>query len=671
MKIRLLAVALPAALATACSEPKAPAPGPAPSLSASVVPAASSSTPPAAPKLAYAELGRDEVNRAAVRLDLPLYWVRDTNGNGAVDPDEVRTLLFYPSAPAWTEGGAFTEDFVAAYRAMVASERARDEKDPLTRELDGAAGALVLSDFRGASGPDRALVLRMLHLATLVDRLYDKQSGATAVRSEIPQDPKAQSAFRRNRGLGCVTPAGEKDPACSVIPGKKRAPVDVYPASLQTDPAFCKTLEQHPDAKKLLSPFVVVREDAKKKLQAVSYTVAYEPEMKAIADELDRTVKELDPAESKLAAYLTAAAKSFRTNDWLPADEAWAKMNAQNSRFYVRIAPDETYWEPCSHKAGFHLTFARINKESLAWQAKLAPTQQAMEDALAGLIGAPYKARKVTFHLPDFIDIVLNSGDDRDGVGATVGQSLPNWGPVANEGRGRTVAMSNLYTDPDSMAVWRAKAASLFVKESFEKYPTDAGGSLLSTILHEATHNLGPAHEYKVGGRKDSDVFGGGLASMLEELKAQSGALYFVDFGRKKGFLDAELGDRSYLESIVWGMNHVSRGMWTESKQRKPYSQLAAIQLGILLEEGALVFEPDATAANGKDKGAFRLDLAKMPAAAEKIMKTIGEIKAQGDKKRAEELSDRYVDGKIVPHALIVERGTRFPAPSFVYAVDL
>ena len=41
------------------------------------------------------------------------------------------------------------------------------------------------------------------------------------------------------------------------------------------------------------------------------------------------------------------------------------------------------------------------------------PSQQDMEATLAKHVGAPYAARKVSFHLPDFIDIVSNAGDDR------------------------------------------------------------------------------------------------------------------------------------------------------------------------------------------------------------------------------------------------------------------
>lgn len=50
--------------------------------------------------------------------------------------------------------------------------------------------------------------------------------------------------FRRNRGPKCVGAATEKDPACSAIPGTPRPILDIYPAELQADDSFCKTLEE-------------------------------------------------------------------------------------------------------------------------------------------------------------------------------------------------------------------------------------------------------------------------------------------------------------------------------------------------------------------------------------------------------------------------------------------
>src|SRR5690606_32959955 len=113
---------------------------------------------------------------------------------------------------------------------------------------------------------------------------------------------------------------------------------------------------------------------------------------------------------------------------------------------------------------------------------------------IADQAGAPYKARKVTFHLPDFISIIVNAGQDREALGATIGQSLPNWGRVANEGRGRTIAMVNINTDPDSLAARRAQMATLFDGDSAKLYNGDSPEpGLASTILHEVMHNLGPA----------------------------------------------------------------------------------------------------------------------------------------------------------------------------------
>ncbi|MDB4953774.1 MAG: Nudix hydrolase 3, partial [Myxococcales bacterium] len=446
---------------------------------------------------------------------------------------------------------------------------------------------------------------------------------------------------------------------------------DVYPAELQSSDAFCKELEARKDAKSLLEPFTVVRGDAAK-LFPVPYSDAYKDEMTTIAKELTAAADGLhDPGETALVTYLRAAAKSFTTNDWLPADEAWAKMTVDNSKWFVRIGPDEVYWEPCAQKAGFHLTFARINQGSKQWQSKLVPVQQEMEAAIAQRAGAPYKARKVTFHLPDFIDVVVNAGDDRPPLGATIGQSLPNWGPVANEGRGRTIAMVNLYGDPDSQSARRAQADSVFDAASMKLYAGTQEPSLLATILHEATHNLGPAHEYKVGGKTADEVFGGPVASVLEELKAQTGALFLLEFLRGKGLISDQLAQQSFADSIVWALGHVSQGMYTGSGARKTYGNVAAIQIGFLIEHGALTWNDQASANNGTDKGAFTIHGDKLVGAADEMMKAFAGIKARGDKPAADELIKRYVDGTIVPHKLIAERFLRFPKASFVYAVSM
>jgi hypothetical protein len=636
-------------------------------------------TPP--PARTYDGLDRAELNRWAVRENVPLYWIADTDGDKQVDPGEVAALLFYPTRATWVEAGAFTPAFDAAYDGLVAASKAtppasspeeQKRRELVGKDLDQGRATLVLTETEGWSAEEKTFLTRMLAIADAIDALYRTQTGAAALASQVPADDRAsQSLFRRNQGPRCVAPSTEKDPACSAIPGAPKMLVDVYPAAAQASPTFCQDLEKRPEAKALLTPFTAVRlgGESGEAPEAVPYPEAY-PQMKAIADQLDEAAAGLaDPTEAPLVAYLKAAAASFRSNDWQPADEAWSKMNAENSKWYVRIGPDEVYWEPCARKAGFHLSFARIDQGSLAWQAKLAPLQQDMEAGIAAAAGAPYKARKVTFHLPDFIDIVANAGDSREPLGATIGQSLPNWGPVAMEGRGRTVAMSNLYTDPDTLATRRAQVESLFDTATAALYPSTPDAGLLSTILHEATHNLGPHSEYKVKGKTDDEAFGGPIASAFEELKAQTGALFLVELLRSKGVIDDAMATATYVDSIAWTFSHVASGMYTATGERKAYSHVSAIQLGFLIDQGALSWDAEATAANGKDKGVLVVHPDKLVAAVNAMMKTVGGIKARGDKKGAEALIAKYVDGTVVPHAQITERMGRYPKVGFVYAV--
>jgi hypothetical protein len=633
------------------------------------------------PETPAPKLTRAELNRNAARLNLPLYWAADRNGNGAPDPDEVRGLLFYPTVGRWAEQGRFTAAFREAFSRIARFGAAQDGSLPavererrrlVLQDLDQGAATLVESDLSSLGAEEKAFVRKMLEAAHLIDALHARMTGVAAVRGLVLADDAAsQSLLRRNWTSRCRAPKTEKNPACSAIPGAPPHLVDVYPQAFQKDPGFCESLEKRPDAKELLTPFTVVREEGGK-LAAVPYHRAYTQEMAAVSAKLREALRALgDPGEAPLRAYLEAAAQAFLDNRWEAADEAWSRMSARSSRWYVRVGPDETYWEPCAHKAGFHLTFARVDPDSLAWQDRLAPVQQAMERAVAALIGAPYRERKVTFHLPDFIRIVFNAGDDRSPFGGTIGQSLPNWGKVVDEGRGRTMAVTNLYGDPDSLRMRRAGAESLIVREGLAAYREDAKADLLNTILHEAAHNLGPSHDYRYGGKTAAEAFGGSLAAMLEELKAEVTGLWLVDFLRAQGILTQAQARETYLYVVVWSFGHVSRGMYDAKGRRKAYSQVAAILLGSLQDEGAIAYEPTAAAANGADRGAYSVHLERFPAALEKIARRVGAIKAKADKAAALELAKRYVDGPTVPQKVITERILRNPRQTFVYALGL
>lgn len=292
---------------------------------------------------------------------------------------------------------------------------------------------------------------------------------------------------------------------------------------------------------------------------------------------------------------------------------------------------------------------------------------------MAALAGDPYRPRRVSFHLPDFIDIVLNAGNSRAPHGATIGQSLPNWGPVANQGRGRTVAMTNLYTDADSRQTITEQVSSLFCPDAMASFSADPSVLTMSVVLHEAAHNLGPAHEYAVKGRTDDEIFGGPMASTLEELKAQTSALYLADWLANKGVISHDEAEKSHVRDLAWAFGHISRGMYDAAERPKSYSQLAAIQVGFFVDREAVIWRPTTKAANGSDTGCLDVDRELLSSAIAELEARVLGIKASGDVDSAEGLKQRYVDAEDRQELLstIRERWLRAPKASFVYSVRL
>jgi hypothetical protein len=277
----------------------------------------------------------------------------------------------------------------------------------------------------------------------------------------------------------------------------------------------------------------------------------------------------------------------------------------------------------------------------------------------------------VKFALPDFVDVVLNAGDQRNPSGATVGQSLPNWGPVAEAG-GRTVSMTNLYTDADSRARRQVQESAVFCAATDSQYLPTGKENVLNSLLHEAAHNLGPAHDYAVAGRNDEVAFGGPLASTLEELKAQNSALWLTGYLVTKGVFTLDDQRRILRDGVTWAFGHISRGMYTADGTPRNYSQLSAIQVGSFLDAGALAWHDDQVAANGSDKGCMTIDFEALPGAVAKLEQQVMQIKARADRKAAEALKARHVDAKDRYAAIrnqIATRYQRTPKASFVYSV--
>ncbi|MFT7621746.1 MAG: hypothetical protein ACI9WU_000911 [Myxococcota bacterium] len=601
---------------------------------------------PAAPEAAAPKLSREDYNRLAVLHDAGIFWREDTDNNRLPDDSEVTRL----------HGNA---DLDALYRSFSEARR----REAVASELNQGRATLVSTDFAKLTTEDRAVMKHLAKAAVLIDELYQQQTGALALAAKIPaDDAPSRAVFRRNQGPGCEAPTTSDDPFCNATPTFETARSFAWPVGPTLDKAFCDMIGKQPNARELMDPFHVVRADGDG-YKAVPYTEVYGDRMKQTAKALRAAAAALKSEdEAPFKAYLSATADGFETNKWWAADEAWSRMNARNSRWYLRIGPDETYFDPCQVKSGFHMSLARVDRSALEWQDKLTQKRSDMEKALAAAIGAPYAAREVQFQLPEFIEIIINAGDSRSGQGATIGQSLPNFGPVAEESRGRTVAMANLYTDPTSMAVARKRAESLFSVATMRHFSDDPGAGRLDTVLHEATHNFGPTGSWKVDGKKPEEIFGGRLDAILEELKSQTGSFFFLYYLLDAGMLTDDQVKHGIVSSIAWAFGHISRGMFTSSGKPRTYSVLSGIQLHYFMKAGAIIYAD----------GRFDIVFDKMRPAVNALMKEVGGLKARGDRPAAEKLmADATNDAalKFMRVDTIRERVLRFPKASFVYSV--
>jgi hypothetical protein len=605
-------------------------------------------------------LTRDDFNRLAIQANSPLFWAKDNNSDKKISPDELEVAGTAKERKAFVKAKKFSSKFISAYRDLVELRR----RESVAKELDAGRPAMVSNDLSNVSAADKAVVKELIAAGKVIESIYQRQIGSASLTRQLRKaDAASRALFWRNQGPECETPVTRGDRFCNALPSFDKPKSETYPAGEKLDKGLCKKLEGDGNARQLLDPFTVVRKKGNG-YEAKQLTAVYGKAMKKVAKHLRKAAKALksDKSEAAFIRYLKATADSFESNNWSEADEAWASMNAKNSRWYLRIGPDEVYRDACQQKASFHLSLALIDQQSLVWQKKLSPLRDKMEKMVAAQIGAPYKAREVRFHMPDFIRMLLNAGDSRSPMGATIGQSLPNWGKVAQEGRGRTVVMTNLYGDADSLRIQREQAELLLAKDTYANFVDDSKPALMNTVLHEAGHNFGPHSDYRIAGKMPKELFGGPGASMLEELKAQTMAIFFLPVLVKEKMITAAVQRQAYTKAIFWSLRHMSRGMFTPGGHPQPYSQLSAIQLGYFLKHGGLRFED----------GKYAIDYGKLPKNIDALMTLVGKIKASGDKAGLKRLSDAYVsaEGQKKIHAkAVADVLLRYPKASFRYSI--
>lgn len=606
---------------------------------------------------------RDVWNQVAQELGYGIRWAQDTGEAHRIDSYHDLT---YTKADAKKFKINPKKPFEGQTRLQAAIDeinRALETKRQASVEasLNEAMSIPVAVDFSDARPEEKEMISHLMVVADLIDDLYHKQLGTASYHDQIDWlkgiHPESAQLLERNHNPICDTPKSKEDPFCHALPNFEPQSFGVYPKGTKIDAEFCQGLTAESSDPLLRDPMTALVSGANGVYETAYYHEYWQADMQAIANELEAAAHAIQSVEDERALYdyLMAAAQSFRTGDWLDSDYKWVALNMFNSKYAIRVGPDETYWDPCQNKAGFEFWFGPVNKVAASTSEGYGPHLQAMHDELNRLTPHTDPTPVGNVSIPDFVDIALFSGNARYSAGGIAGQTLPNW---SYEHTGLHQWIMNYYAaSPVVQDMSRQIAETLLHPETLAYFETDPETADKNTVGHELTHSLGMRHinpvvDPKTGeplfkGELDEngnpkpvrvrDALGGTLGSITEEIRGETGSLYWTHWGVENGMgTTIEERNKGYVAHLLWALKWAADDMLTPEGYPNTYAQVAAVQLAHLIREGAL------ESVDGK----FKIHFDRYPAAVKKLLVKINTIKRHGDKAAAEALLKDATEGE-------------------------
>ena len=616
-------------------------------------------------------LTQDDFNRLTqVNPDkTPFTWEIDANGNKLIDPSEIIIRDGYKQK-TYVKRNEFTEQFKSAYLTLVELKR----REVVEKSLAEANNVRVDVDFSDVRPEEQAMIKHIIKVSKLIDALYLEQTGAAKFLPQMESlktmHPESYALFERNHGPFCEAPETASDPFCNAHPAFPKNEPAIYPAGLLIDENFCATLEG--DA---AGPMTVIKDSASSVFEAVPYHVAYQSHIEAIACELEaaaETIKNVED-EQVMYQYLLATAESFRTDEWLPSDRLWVSMNGNNSKYALRVAPDESYWEPCQSKAGYELWFGRINTDALEVAQKFDDIKYDLENQLASL-SPYYDARDIELDVPCFVELALVTGDADHSRGGMLGQALPNW--TYEETGFRSNVFLGIGRNPEAREMSRKKANLLLDPDTMQYFTTNDLTGDMNVAGHELTHCLGPALACPVMNPETGepvfnedgtpktikDMIGGRKALALEEFKAEAGNVFLIGYFLERGLITEEEARQRYVNQLMWALKKIS-GLASSDSTVSIYNNMAATEVNWLIKEGAIWYVD----------GKFHINFERYHTAITKLLSLILKAKLTGDEEAINQVLPSIEPGSPVfentQAAEIAERLRGFPGMSYTYDV--
>ena len=475
--------------------------------------------------------------------------------------------------------------------------------------------------MEGLSERERRLVEKLIEACRQIEPIFWQQSdpeGAALYDSLASSTSPRDRDLRRllwihgarfdlldeNRpfaGTGTMPPGRTLYP-----PGLTRAEIEAYTRA-------------HPEDKKAIydeRTIVVRRGD---RLAAIPYHEAYKP----FLDPASRALEEAagfsdDPA---FARYLRLRAGALLSDDYYESDVAWVEL--ENPKFDLILAPYETYLDDLlGVKTSYGAAvLVRDEKESARLDGfrKFVP---ALQDSLP-LFPADRPSKRGRAAPMEVMDSPFRSGDLRHGYQA-VADNLPNDPRLHQEKGSKRIFFKN-YMDARVEHIIVPLARRLLGEKDARR--ATAEGYLIGTLMHEISHDLGPAWARRDGKRVDIREAIGPAFSALEEAKADATGMSGLFWLVRRGALPETTLPEAYASYVADLFRTVRFGTG------EAHSRAEMMEFNYLFEQGAI--RRDAS-------GKYAIEASRMPAALASLSSELLETEATGDRARAEAWFKKY-----------------------------
>jgi hypothetical protein len=355
-------------------------------------------------------------------------------------------------------------------------------------------------------------------------------------------------------------------------------------------------------------------------LEGLPYHIAYRSFLEPAAADLHEAADlSANPA---FANYLRLRADALLNDDYFKSDIAWLEL--KDPKFDLIFAPYETYDDTL---LGVKATYgASVMIRDEAESRRMENFQKYVADIQDALPVAPRdRPSKHGLKTPmEVVDVPFRSGDLGHGYQA-VADNLPNDPRVHEEKGSKKLFFKNFM---EARVNYVILPLAHYMMPADQAAKASAEGYLLSTIMHEICHGLGPGFAHNASGEKINIREAIGPAySGLEEAKADVVGMFSLKWLVDRGALPKEKLPEYYTSYIAGIFRTVRFGA------AEAHGQAEMMEFNYYLEHGAI---------NRDASGRYSVDFDKISGQIENLAKELLEMEATGDRTRAESWFKKY-----------------------------